>query len=54
MLGKDDDSDKYDVDNYASLDSQLGKYDVNFKGDRAHDKKSLSTKRKSEELAVAF
>ena len=42
------------MDNYASLDSQLGKYDVNFKGDRPQDKKSLSAKRKSEELAVAL
>ena len=26
-----DDANNYDVDNYASIDSQLGKYDINFK-----------------------
>lgn len=38
-----DDANSYDVDNYASIDSQLGKYDINFKqGEKGRPKKRSS------------
>ena len=35
-IASEDDAGEYDADNYASIDSQLGKYDVNFKASKGN------------------